>query len=92
MKKKREWKYGRGMKGTIRAAILHHPDKFDPKCKDPDRLCPYAIFSAMKKKGFTPHYKDQESTVKGKPKHKKEKSTKESTDHLDSFKEWLNEL
>src|SRR5262245_28561728 len=69
-KKDREWKGGKGIKGTVRAAITHHPDKFDADCKDPNRLCPYAIFTAMKKKGFESHYKDQKSTLKGKPRKK----------------------
>jgi len=79
-KKEREWKFGEkeGIKGTVRAAITHHPDKFDAKCKDPDRLCPYAIFTAKKEKeDFEPHYKDQDSTLKGKPKKKAK------------FKEWV---
>lgn len=63
-----QWDFGKGWKGSTRAAITHHPDKFDPECKDPDRLCPYAVFANMKKKGYRPHYKDQESTMKGKPK------------------------
>lgn len=75
--KHEKWKKGKGIKGSVRAAILKHSDKFDPKCKDPERLCPYAIFTAMKKKGFEPHYKDQSSTIKGKPQ-KKEKFKNES--------------
>lgn len=88
-KKEKEWKWGEkeGIKGTVRAAITHHPDKFDAKCKDPDRLCPYAIFTAMKKKGMKPHYKDQESTLKGEPK-KKEKYKNE---HFKTFREFLEE-
>lgn len=81
-KKEREWKFGEkeGIKGTVRAAIAHHPDKFDAKCKDPDKLCPYAIFTAKKEKeDFEPHYKNQESTLKGKPKKKAK------------FKEWLEQ-
>lgn len=76
----KEWKFGNGIKGTVRAAITKHPDKFDSECKDKDRLCPYAVFSAMKKKGFTPHYKDQKSTVKGKPQKK-----------FEEFRVWLEE-
>ena len=85
-KKDKEWKAGKGIKGTVRAAITHHPDKFDADCKDPDRLCPYAIFSAMKKKGFEPHYKDQKSTLKGEP--KKKAKFKESGYY--SFKEYCD--
>jgi hypothetical protein len=71
-KEKHKWDYGKGFKGSVRGAILHHPDKFDAKCEDPNRLCPYAIFSSMKKKGYESHYKDQESTLKGTPKKKPE--------------------
>lgn len=83
-KKDKKWTFGKGIKGTVRAAITKHPDKFDPKCKDANKLCPYAIFAAKKKEGFKPHYKDQESTLKGKPE-KKEKY-KESI----CFKEFFN--
>lgn len=86
-KKDRDWKFGdqEGIKGTVRAAIKHHPDKFDAKCKDPDKLCPYAIFTAKKEKeDFTPHYKQQKSTLKGEPE-KKEKYKDESF----NFKAWL---
>ena len=75
-KKHREWKYGEkhGLKGTVRAMITHHPEKFDADCKDKDKLCPYAIASSKK---IEPHYKNQESTVKGKPVKKSK------------FKEWV---
>lgn len=80
-KKDRKWKAGRGIKGSTRAALLHHPDKFSKEaCKkdyDGDKMCPYAIMKAMKNKGAEFTYKDQPSTLKGKPK----KKTK--------FKEWL---
>lgn len=72
----KEWKFGKGWKGSTKAAIDHHPDKFDPECKDKNKLCPYAIFAAMKKKGYKSHYKDQKSTLKGKPQ---------------KFKEWLEQ-
>lgn len=80
----REWKHGKGMKGSCRAAILHHPEKFSKEaCKDggeDGKLCPYAVFASMKKKGYKSHYKDQKSTLKGKPKKKKK-----------CFREWLQE-
>lgn len=83
-KKPREWKAGKGWKGSTKAALDHHPDKFSKEaCKTGykgDKLCPYAIMQAMKKKGYDSHYKDQPSTLKGKPKKKK------------TFKEWLNDV
>jgi len=75
----KEWKFGKDWKGSTAAAIKHHPDKFDPKCKDKSKLCPYAIFAAMKKKGYKSHYKDQESTLKGEP-HKTFKEFLESVE------------
>jgi hypothetical protein len=78
-KKKKEWKTGKklGIKGTVKAALDHHPEKFSKDGKN-GKLNPYAIFTAMKKKGkMTPHYKNQPSTLKGKPKKKSK------------FKEWL---
>jgi hypothetical protein len=85
-KHKKEWKAGKGIKGSTRAAIVNHPDKFDPDCKDPNRLCPYAIMKSMQKKGAHFNYKDQESTLKGKPHKKKEKS---SDLKFKKFKEWM---
>ena len=81
---KKEWKFGKGWKGSTRAALEKHPDKFSKEAcklspgerKKSGKLCPYAIMASMKKKGAESHYKDQPSTLKGKPKHK-------------SFKEWL---
>jgi len=57
--------------------MLHHPDKFSKEaCKEKGKkggkMCPYAIFTAQKKEGDKPHYKEQPHTTKGKPK-KKEK-------------------
>jgi hypothetical protein len=72
-KEDREWKTGEklGIKGTVKAALDHHPDIFSKDGKD-GKLNPYAIFTAMKKKkGMTPHYKNQESTLKGKSEKKK---------------------
>jgi hypothetical protein len=100
-KEKREWKFGEkeGIKGTVRAAITHHPEKFDAKCKDPDKLCPYAIFTAKKEKeDFTPHYKQQKSTKEGTP-HKKEKYKNECGNNkackkckkLKCFRDWIEE-
>lgn len=90
-KKDREWKFGKGIKGTVKAALDHHPEKFSKEAckkggKKGGKLCPYAVFAAKKKEGFTPHYKDQPSTLKGKPK-KKKKYKNECV----SFKEWLEQ-
>jgi hypothetical protein len=80
-KKKKEWKSGKGWKGTTKAMLDHHPEKFSKEACDKDysgdKLCPYAIASSMKKKGDEPHYADQPSTLKGKPKKKKK------------FREWV---
>lgn len=89
MAKDKNWKGGKGIKGTVRAAITHHPDKFDADCKDPGKLCPYAIFSAMKKKGFESHYKDQKSTLKGTPKKKAKFKDKKESDYY-SFKDYCD--
>lgn len=65
----------KGWRGTIRAALTHHPDKFSKeacKGKDPGKLCPYAVFTKMKEKGDTPHYKEQPHTTSGEPKKKEE--------------------
>jgi len=79
-KSKREYKH-KDWKGTIRAMITKHPDKFDPDASgEGPKLNPYAIATAMKKKGAKPGYKPQKSTLEGKPKKKKVKK---------SFKEWL---
>ena len=45
-KKKKEWKFGKGWKGTERSMELHHPDKFSKqacKKKVAGKLCPYAV-------------------------------------------------
>jgi hypothetical protein len=84
-KKKKKDTVPKKWKGTVAAMKQNHPDKFDPECKDPDKLCPYAIANAMDKKGDEPHYKSQKDT-KAKPK-KKEKYKNEST-YL-TFEEWV---
>jgi hypothetical protein len=63
----------KGWRGTIKAALDHHPDKFSKEAcgkKKNGKLCPYAVFTAMKEKGDTPHYKEQPHTTSGTP-HKK---------------------
>ena len=74
--KKKEWKTGKklGIKGTVKAALDHHPDKFG---KGPGKLNPYAIFTAKAKKGMKTKYKNQASTLKGTPQKKAK------------FKEWM---
>ena len=71
-KRSKEWKTGKklGIKGTVRAALLHHPDKFSTSGKK-GKLNPYAVFTAKAKEGMETHYKNQKSTLKGKPKKKK---------------------
>ena len=69
----------KGWKGTVRAMITKHPDKFDADADSDDKdgkMNPWAIAHSMDKKGDKPHYKDQKSSLEGKPK-KKEK-----------YKEW----
>jgi len=81
-KEKKEWKFGKGWKGTVKSMLDHHPEKFSKEAcsgKDDGKLCPYAIAASMKKSGKKSHYKDQKSTLKGTPKKKKK------------FCEWLNE-
>lgn len=65
----------KGWRGTIRAALDHHPDKFSKeacKTKGTGKLCPYAIFTKKKEEGDTPHYKEQPHTTSGTPHKKKE--------------------
>ena len=82
-KKKKEWKAGKGWKGTTKAMLDKHSDKFSKEaCKkdyEGDKLCPYAVATSMKKSGKKSHYKDQPSTLEGKPKKKKK------------FREWVAE-
>jgi hypothetical protein len=65
-----------GWHGTVRAMLSHHPEKFSKKaCKkggDKGKLCPWAIAASMDDEDAEPHYKDQESSLKGEP-HKKKK-------------------
>jgi hypothetical protein len=57
-----------GFHGTVRAMKTKHPEKFGPKAGTKN---PYALAWAMKNKGFEPHYKEQETSMKGKPELKK---------------------
>lgn len=66
----------KGFRGTIKAALDHHPDKFSKEaCKKGNKtgkLCPYAIFTKKKEEGETAHYKEQPKTTSGIPKKKAE--------------------
>ena len=65
----------KGWRGTIAAALQHHPEKFSKeacKNKKSGKLCPYAIFTKKKEEGDTPHYKEQPETTSGTPKKKPE--------------------
>jgi hypothetical protein len=84
-KKKKKDTVPKDMKGTVAAMKQKHSDKFDPECKDPDKLGPYAVANAMKNKGHKSHYKPQEDTDK-KPE-KKEKYKNEAT--YPTFQEWI---
>lgn len=45
-KKKKEWKFGKGWKGTTREMLTKHSDKFSKeacKKKVAGKLCPYAV-------------------------------------------------
>jgi hypothetical protein len=91
-KKKKEWKFGKGWKGSTKAALDHHPEKFSKEaCKHKgkgEKLCPYAIMAANKEKGAESHYEDQPSTLEGKPK-KKKKYKEADKKEKKCFKEWL---
>ena len=75
----------KGWRGTIRAMLTHHPEKFSKeacKKKGTGKLCPYAIATKQKEEGDTPHYKEQPHTTSGTPKKKpefKDEDKKEGT-------------
>lgn len=75
----------KGFRGTIRAMLTHHPDKFSKEAcgkKGTGKLCPYAIATNQKKAGDTAHYKEQPHTTSGTPKKKaefKDEDKKEGT-------------
>lgn len=71
----------KGWRGTVAAMLQHHPEKFG---KGKGKLNPWAIAHSMAKKGYKAHYKDQESSLKGKP-HKKKNLKME-------FKSWLESV
>lgn len=65
----------KGWRGTIRAMLTHHSDKFSKeacKSKGTGKLCPYAIATKQKEEGDTPHYKEQPHTTSGTAKKKPE--------------------
>lgn len=73
--KGKPWKFGKkhDIRGTVAAALKHHPDKFSTT--DSDKMNPYAIFTAKEKEtkgGIESHYKDQPTTSKKAPKKKAE--------------------
>ncbi len=59
----------KGWRGTVAAMLQNHPDKFG---KGPGKINPWALTNAMAKKGAKSHYKDQKSSLEGKPKKKNE--------------------
>lgn len=78
----------KGWTGTVRAMLTHHPE-----LNQDDEKNPYALANWMKKKGYKPHYKDQESSLEGKPEKKKkykdedeEKPKKHKKKHM--WSEW----
>lgn len=81
----------KGWRGTIAAMLQHHSDKFSKeacKHKVKGKLCPYAVATAAKEKGETPHYKEQPHTTKGKPKLKDKFKDQQVREHR-TFKEWM---
>ncbi len=79
----------KGWRGTIKAALDHHPEKFSKeackhkgKPKKGGKLCPYAVFTKKKEEGDIPHYKEQPHTTSGTP-HKKEKFKNEVSNFAD---------
>jgi len=94
-KKKKDKEYKpKAWKGTVRAMITKHPEKFDPKASgEGPKLNPYAVATAMAKKGHEPHYKSQKTTLKGKPvkkeKYKDEDKPKKKKKKKGFFSEWL---
>lgn len=91
--KGKTWKFGKkhGIRGTVAAALKHHPDKFST---DPDsgKMNPYAIFTAKEKKtkgGIESHYQDQPTTSKKAPKKKKEFKDEDKKDEgLSLWQQW----
>ena len=77
----------KGWKGTVRAMLTKHPDKFSKDADSDDKggkMNPWAIAHSMAKKGAKSHYKDQESSLEGKPE-KKEKYKDEDEDKNEGF-------
>jgi len=83
----------KGWHGTVRAMVTKEKDKFDPekkfkkgtKPKKGEKLNPWAVAWSMKKKGYKPHYEEQPTSKKGKPKLKKKyKDEKKMDEYLHS--------
>ena len=95
MPEKNDKKAYKGFRGTIRAALTHHPDKFSKEAckkstterKKSGKLCPYAIFTAKKEKGAKAHYKELPHTTEGSP----EKKEKYKNEAVLSFKEYVEQ-
>jgi hypothetical protein len=75
----------KGWKGTVRAMLTKHPDKFSKDGED-GKMNPWAIAHSMANKGAKSHYKDQESSLEGKP----EKKEKYKNEGVMNFKEFMN--
>lgn len=79
-----------GWKGTVRAMLKHHPEKFD---KDADgekggKMNPYALAWSVKKKGGEAHYKDQESSKKGEPEKKEKFKDEDKDESVSLWQQW----
>jgi len=72
--------------------LTHHPEKFSKAaCKDGgdgDKLCPYAISTWMKGKGYESHYKEQPDSTKGKAKKKKKFKDEDKENKKDEHSLW----
>ena len=80
----------KGWKGTVKAMIQKHPDKFGD---GEGKLNPYAIAHSAKKKGHKSHYKDEESTLtKSKPEKKEKYKDEDKKVSEMTFREWLAEF
>jgi len=76
-----------GWKGTVRAMLAHHPEKFSKDAckkggKKGGKMCPYAIAYKDKEEGDEAHYKNK----KGKPEKKKEFKNESI---FPTYREWV---
>jgi hypothetical protein len=83
----------KGWRGTIRAMLTHHSEKFSKAACDDDydgdKMCPYAIAHSMKDKGAKAHYKNQKSSLKGTPKKKKEFKGEKMSENKSKWRQWV---